>query len=127
MKTTRLSIVVILFLFAGESYAQLGGFPGAFTRLGFGARGIAMGNAMTSVTRGDVLGYYNPALSAFQNEHLITASYSFLSFDRTLNFVSYTKNFKLPKQEQGGAGITFSWINAGVGNIDGRDNDGFHT
>lgn len=86
-----------------------------------------MGNAMTSVTRGDVVGYYNPALSSFQNEHLINLSYSFLSFDRTLNFVSYTKNFKLPKQEQGGAGITISWINAGVGKIDGRDNDGFHT
>jgi hypothetical protein len=127
MKTTRLSIVVILFLFASESYAQLGGFPGAFTRLGFGARGIAMGNAMTSVTKGDVLGYYNPALSAFQNEHLITLSYSFLSFDRRLNFVSYTKNFKLPKQEHGGAGVTFSWMNAGVSKIDGRDNDGFHT
>jgi hypothetical protein len=118
----------ILFLFMGSSAsAQLGGYAGAFTRMGFGARGISMGNAMTSVTSGDVIGYYNPALSSFQNEHLIGLSYSFLSLDRSLNFVSYTKNFKLPKQEQGGAGVTFSWINAGVSDIDGRDNDGFHT
>lgn len=111
----------------GESstYAQLGGLPGAFARMGFSARGISMGNAMSSVTIGDVSGYYNPALSVFQNEHLINLSYSFLSFDRTLNFISYTKNFKLPNQSQGGAGITFSWINAGVNNIDARDGDGF--
>jgi hypothetical protein len=117
----------VLFVFEADLFPQTGGFAGSFTRLGFGARGISMGNAMTSITKGDIVGYYNPALSAFQNEHLITLSYSFLSFDRTLNFVSYTKNFKLPNQEQGGAGITFSWINAGVSNIDGRDYDGFHT
>jgi hypothetical protein len=44
-----------------------------------------------------------------------------------LNFVSYTKNFKLPNQTEGGAGITFSLINSGVTNIDGRDPDGTHT
>jgi hypothetical protein len=122
-------IFIFIFLTAAVStaaYAQLGGYPGAFARYGFSARGIGMGNAMTSVTTGDIVGYYNPALSVFQNEHLINLSYSFLSFDRSLNFVSYTKNFKLPKQNQGGAGITFSWINAGVSNIDGRDNDGYH-
>lgn len=125
MKTPK--IIILTILLASNAHAQLGGFPGSFSRLGFGARGIAMGNAMTSITKGDILGYYNPALSSFQNEHLITLSYSFLSFDRKLNFVSYTKNFKLPKQEHGGAGVTFSWINAGVSKIDGRDNDGFHT
>ena len=93
--------------------------------MGFNARGISMGNAMTSVTTGDVNGFYNPALSSFQDEHLINVSYSFLSLDRSLNFVSYTKNFKLPKQKEGGAGVTFSWINSGVGKIDGRDIDGF--
>jgi opacity protein-like surface antigen len=29
----------------------------------------------------------------------------------------------LPKQQQGGAGITLAWLNAGVSDIDGRDND----
>jgi hypothetical protein len=93
--------------------------------MGFSARGISMGNAMTSVTKGDLNGLYNPALSSFQDDHLINLSYSFLSLDRSLNFVSYTKNFKLPNQSEGGAGVTFAWINAGVGNIDGRDIDGF--
>ena len=121
-----ISVFFVLFATYGCT-AQIGGFPGSFSRYGFSARGIAMGNAMTSVTTGDLVGYYNPALSVFQNDHLINLSYSFLAFDRTLNFVSYTKNFKLPKQDQGGAGITFSWINSGVSNIDGRDADGVHT
>ncbi len=115
---------IILVLYS-QSFAQLGGLPGAFTRMGFNARGISMGNAMTSVTTGDLSGLYNPALSSFQDDHLINLSYSFLSLDRSLNFVSYTKNFKLPNQTEGGAGITFAWINAGVGKIDGRDIDGF--
>jgi hypothetical protein len=120
-------IIIILFaaFSAGLTYSQLGGHPGAFTRMGFSARGIAMGNAMISVTSGDISGLYNPALSPYQDDHLINLSYSFLSLDRSLNFVAYTKNFKLPNQAQGGAGITFAWVNAGVSDIDGRDADGF--
>ncbi len=125
MKISK-SIVLVLIL-GSSAYAQLGGLPGPFTRMGFGARGISMGNAMTSVTRGDIVGYYNPAISPFQEEHLINLSYSFLSFDRTLNFLGYTKNFKVPGQSQGSAGVTFSIINSGVSKIDGRDPDGFHT
>src|SRR5437667_9991843 len=124
MKILRYIALVMVLLPICSSYAQIGGFPGSFSRYGFNARGIAMGNAMTSVSTGDVVGYYNPALSVFQNEHLINLSYSFLSFDRALNFVSYTKNFKLPNQSEGGAGITFSWINSGLSNIAGRDADG---
>src|SRR4030095_3345946 len=124
-KILKISAVILFIFNINNSFSQLGGLPGAFTRMGFNARGIAMGNAMTSVTRGDVSGLYNPALSSFQNEHLINLSYSFLSLDRSLNFVSYTKNFKLPNQKEGGAGITFAWVNAGVSHIDGRDADGF--
>ncbi len=118
--------IIIVFLLSSPAFAQLGGLPGAFARMGFGARGISMGNAMTSVTTGDVVGYYNPAVSPFVDVHQINLSYSFLSFDRSLNFLSYTKNFKLPNQSQGGAGVTFAVINSGVSNIDGRDADGFH-
>jgi hypothetical protein len=121
-------IIILLILTSLPLYSQLAGYAGVFARMGFGSRGISMGNAMSSVTTGDIAGYYNPALSAFQNEHLINLGYTFLSFDRTLNYLSYTKNFKLPNQpNEGGAGITFSIINAGVSNIDARDPDGLHT
>lgn len=105
------------------SDAQVGSYAGAFSRIGFGARGLGMSNAMVSNIYGDVSGLYNPALATFQEEGHVNMGYSFLSLDRKLNFVGFTKKFKLPKQEKGGAGITLAWINAGVADIDGRDND----
>jgi hypothetical protein len=128
MARTIKYLMVLAFIFTNTVlYSQLSGHAGVFTRMGFGSRGISMGNAMSSVITGDVIGYYNPALSSFQDHHLINLSYSFLSFDRSLNFLSYTKNFKLPNNPEGGAGITFSIINSGVSGIDGRDPDGFKT
>ena len=105
------------------SYAQVGSFAGAFSRLGFSARGMSMSNAMVADVFGDINGIYNPSLATFQEEGLVNLGYSFLSLDRKLNFVGFTKKVKLPNQKSGGAGITVAWINAGVDDIDGRDND----
>jgi hypothetical protein len=99
------------------AYAQYGGTPGAFSRMGFGARGLALGNAMTAIVGGDVSPYYNPALAAVQNGHVLTAAYSMLSLDRSLNFVQYCQHLR------GTAGIAVGFINAGVSKIDGRDAD----
>src|SRR5947207_733453 len=91
--------------------------------MGFSARGIGMSNAVVSDIYGDINGIYNPALASFQENGLVNLGYTFLSLDRKLNFVGFTKKIKLPKQQTGGAGITVAWINSGVANIDGRDND----
>jgi hypothetical protein len=107
-------------------YAQSGSYPGAFARMGFGARGLSMGNAMVSNIFGDVSGYYNPALPCFQEDAVINLGYTFLSLDRKLNFVGVAKKFKIPNQKEGGAGISLGWVNAGVGDIDIRDNDANH-
>ena len=101
--------------------AQIGGEPGAFSRLGFGARGMAMGNAMSAVTSGDVVAYYNAALTPSAMYRHASASFGILSLDRRLNFVSYTQPLR-PK-----AGISIGIINAGVSEIDGRDSDGRQT
>lgn len=106
-----------------ELLSQSGSFPGSFARLGFGARGMAKGNAMVSDIFGDVSGYYNPALACFQNNGIVNVGYTFMSLDRRLNFVGFNKSFFIPNMQNGGAGISLSWINSGVGNIDGRDND----
>jgi len=98
--------------------AQIGGEPGAFSRMGFGARGMAMGNAMASMTGGDVVAYYNPALVSSAGYRSATASFGILSLDRSLNFLSYTQ--ALPPK----AGLSVGLINAGVSDIDGRDGDG---
>ena len=117
--------ILILFFFASaNAFSQVGSYAGSFARLGFGARGMGMGNAMVSNIFGDASGYYNPALACFQEKGVVNLGYTFLSQDRKLNFVGFSKKFKLPNQEKGGAGISFSLINSGVNNIDGRDNDG---
>lgn len=103
--------------------AQSGGFAGSFARLGFGARGISKGNAMVSDLFGDYSGYYNPALACFQEDGNVSLGYTFMSLDRKLNFIGFAKKFPL-QNIKGGAGISLSWINFGVSDIDGRDNDG---
>ncbi|MEO8665201.1 MAG: DUF5723 family protein [Ignavibacteria bacterium] len=120
----KIFLILLLFVsWINISNAQLGSYAGTFSRMGFGARGLAMGNAMVANVYGDVNGIYNPALATFQQDGLINLGYTFLSLDRKINFVGFTKKFKLPNQDKGGAGITIAWINAGVSDIDGRDND----
>jgi hypothetical protein len=104
-----------------ESSSSISGLAGAPMRMGFGARGMAMGNAMTAVINGDLQAYYNPAIVPFESEPTVVATFGVLSLDRKLNYLSYTKSLK-PN-----AGFSLSIINAGVGNIDGRDRDGIHT
>lgn len=115
--------ILILLSAATAANAQLGSYAGAFSRMGFGARGLSMGNAMTADIFGNINGIYNPALSVFQEQGNVNIGYTFLSLDRNHNYLGFTKKFKLPKQEKGGAGITLAWLNAGVSDIDGRDND----
>jgi len=80
-----------------------------------------MGNAMTAVTAGDISTYYNPALAAFSTQRVAAATFGIMALDRYINFISYTQAIKPT------AGISAGLINAGVRNIDGRDNDGIHT
>jgi hypothetical protein len=77
-----------------------------------------MGNAMSAVTTGELVSYYNPALLPWTNERQVSASYGILSLDRTLNFLNFTT--ALPRT----AGVSLGMVNAGVSNIDGRDGDG---
>jgi len=116
-----LSSILILALSLASASAQNAGSAGAFARMGFGARGMSMGNALTAVTTGDISTYYNPALSCFSGRRTAAASVSILSLDRYLNSLSYTQSI------QPTAGISAGLINAGVRKIDGRNSDGIHT
>jgi hypothetical protein len=109
---------------------------GAFSRMGFGARGMGMGNAMSAVITGELVSYYNPAVTVFQDNNSVLTGYSFLSIDRNLNFLSYTRRFDFYSQKdsllenpkpRNSAGVSIGVINAGVNNIDGRDNNGLPT
>lgn len=129
-------LVVIFLIASGISFAQYSGvskYPGAFSRMGFGARGAAMGNSMLAVIDGNISGYYNPAISSFQKDISFLAGYTFLSLDRSLNFLSFGKNFELGKKrdDEGNwmkpksiAGLSVGVINSGVSGIEERDNQG---
>jgi hypothetical protein len=103
---------------------------GSFSRLGFGARGMGMGNSMGAVISGNLVSYYNPAVGAFQEGNYFHTSYSFLSLDRSLNFLNFTKKFEFGKNKSDStkprstAGISVGIINAGVSDIDARDSQG---
>ncbi|MBX3008557.1 MAG: hypothetical protein KF816_11110 [Melioribacteraceae bacterium] len=119
-------------LMAQAETSSISSKVGAFSRMGFGARGIGMGNALSAVTEGNLVSYYNPALSPFQKNNSFQTSYSFLSLDRSLNFLNFTKKFEFGTQTdtegntkpRSTAGISAGIINAGVSKIDSRDNQG---
>ncbi len=121
--TVRATVLAafLMLIVSTPGSGQIGGSPGAFSRMGFGARGAGMGNAMSAVITGDLVSYYNPALLPWTNQRQASASYGILSLDRQLNFVSFTAGLR-PS-----AGISLGVINAGVSNIDGRDGDGKQT
>jgi hypothetical protein len=122
MRTRILLIIFILVTVHSASLrAQLSGLPGAFARLGFGARGMGMGNAMTAMRDGELTGFYNPAATPFLSGRVVAASYGLLSLDRSLNTLSYSQAV------HPSAGFSVGIINAGVRKIDGRDADGFQT
>lgn len=116
-------ILTVLIITQISANAQSGSYAGSFARMGFGARGLSMGNAMVSDIFGDVSGYYNPSLACFQEQGIVNLGYTAMTMDRKMNFVGFAKKFKMPNNNKGGAGISLSWINSGVSNIDGRDND----
>ncbi len=130
MKKYFLILITLTFstlLTAQPQFSKIASMPGAFSRMGFGARGIGMGNAMSAVTDGNLVSYYNPALSVFQEGNSFQTSYSFLSLDRSLNFLSFTRRFDLGGKKNRAAGISAGIINSGVSKIDGRDNQGLQT
>ncbi|MBI5645557.1 MAG: hypothetical protein HY962_01385 [Ignavibacteriae bacterium] len=132
---------VALFLAAllcmpGQVLAQ-GGKAGAFTRLGFGARGMGMGNAMSAITSGAISSTYNPALTPFQSDRVVYGNYSVLALDRALNQISYTQRVTIRKNGANKfpddpdalsiAGVSAGWTNAGDADVMGYDSDGFQT
>jgi len=128
-------IIFLLFIIpfvasAQPKYSEIN--TGSFSRMGFGARGIGMGNAMSSVTEGALVSYYNPAVSVFQTDNMFQTGYSILSMDRSLNFLSYTRRIDIysrkdtseNRKPRSTAGISAGIINSGVSDIPEADNSG---
>ncbi len=140
MKSLKIIIALLLttatLLYSQTGFTEMAGKPGAFSRMGFGARGMGMGNAMSAVTEGNLVAYYNPALSVFQKGNSAQTSYSFLSLDRHLNFLNFTTNFPMGMVNRDGtartkprsiAGLSIGIINSGVDNFKERNSSGMVT
>jgi len=135
MKIIFILYFISISLFAQANVSDISSMPGAFSRMGFGARGMGMGNALSAVTDGNLVAYYNPALSVFQQGNSFSTSYSILSLDRSLNYLNFTKRFEIGQvtnpdgttSPRSYAGISVGLINAGVSNIDARDDEGVKT
>ncbi len=134
----NIAVLVLVLAFsvqAQSQFSEINSMPGAFSRMGFGARGMGMGNAISAVKDGNLVSYYNPALAPFQEGNSFQTSYSFLSLDRTLNFINFTRKFEMGRQvdadgnakPKSTAGISVGLINAGVSKIDARDSEGNKT
>ncbi len=134
-KTFFLLLTVASIANSQPKFSEISSMPGAFSRMGFGARGIGMGNAMSAIKEGALVSYYNPALAVFQTGNSFQTSYSFLSLDRNLNFVNFTRRFEIGRKEdsenvkstKSTAGFSVGLINAGVSKIDARDGQGRKT
>lgn len=106
---------------SGVSHAQEGVGVGAFSRIGFNARGLAMGNALVADSSADMSPYYNPALLPSASRQRVAATAALLAYDRQLQSLEFTTPLGPT------AGVGLGLIHAGVTGIDGRNSDGVHT
>jgi hypothetical protein len=111
---------VVTLVVGAPAWNAAGQSVGAFTRIGFGARGIGLGNALVADRSGNASAFYNPALAPFARGQQLELATAFMRFDRQLQHLQ----FGSPLEK---AGIAAGLVHAGVSSIDGRDSNGFHT
>ncbi len=110
-------LFVAFLLLVPTAFAQ----TGAFSRIGFGARGIAMGSAGTADGSGFGMPHYNPALTPFIGRQHVEASTALMTHDREIQYLQVGAS--LPPRAGVAAGLT----RGAVTDIDGRDESGFPT
>lgn len=101
--------------------AEMGGYAGGFLRIGATARSVAMGGGLTGSVDNGFAAYHNPAAIAFLEKRRVSVLHHFLPLDRYLVSASFATS--LPPT--GGLGLGL--LNAGVDEIDGRDQAGHAT
>ena len=106
--------IILFFLFLGTTILfanENARYAGSYTRLGLGARSIAMGNTGVAAPSRGYSFYYNPALSGLQNRKIFSTGYNFMSLDRHVYFLTFS--MKVPP----GAGLSLGWLQSGTGNL----------
>ncbi|MFO7841163.1 MAG: hypothetical protein R6V48_03260 [Fidelibacterota bacterium] len=108
---------LLLFLMLGVTLAadEAGGRAGAYLRMPADARSAALGNAGSTILNDVNMVNGNPAVLSSIEEKQFSSSFMFLSLDRSYQSLAFAAG--LPPR----AGMTASWIHAGVDNIEGRN------
>lgn len=115
LKTSLLAVIIFF------SVLNIQAQNGVLSEFGINTRAMAMGNAVSSVADLGPLGFYNPALSAFQSNDVHTDFLaSSMSFDRRLSAVNVGLN--LPPK----AGLNIYLQGFSVSNIQERSSSGYH-
>lgn len=105
----------ILLLPCSSLWAQpASGRPGAFLRMGVGARALALGGTFVALADDPSAAYWNPAGLAQLNHVEVAASYFRMPSDRTHYYAAGI----LPVGRLNSLGV--SWINLGVANLEAR-------
>lgn len=96
-------------------YAQAAsGQPGAFLRLGVGARALSLGGAFTALADDPSAGFWNAAGLSQIDQLQFSAAYSDLALGRTYNYAGAAVPFGRSSS------LGLSWINLSVSGIEGR-------
>ena len=114
----RFLFLCLLWSLPNVAAAQTAGQVG---RMGFGSRGIAVGNALAGDASGMASPFYNPALAPYIQSQGLSLSAALMTHDRQLQFVELRTPLK-PL-----AGIAAGLVHTGVRNIDQRNSSGYHT
>lgn len=111
-----------MFSIVGVAVSQpnTGSSAGSFLRIGVSGRTKSMGNAGTANAFGYSAGYDNPAFLTNFKQRNVGVTMLRLDLDRKFTHLAFVSPLK------GGGGVSVSWINAGVTDIDSRDTDGNH-
>jgi hypothetical protein len=113
--TVAVTVGVLSYAFAA-SCATPNAAP--FLRMGVGARALGMGGAFTAVADDATAAYWNPSgLVKIENIEATFMYAANMAFDRQLNYFAYT-------QWLGMGGIGVSWLNAGMSDMEHRDEAG---
>jgi hypothetical protein len=89
-----------------------------FLRMGVGARALGMGGAFTAIADDATASYWNPAgLTKIENIEATFMYSANMSVDRQFNYFGYA-------QWLGVGGLGVSWINAGMSDMENRDDSG---
>jgi hypothetical protein len=95
-----------------------GGYAGAFQQLGLGARAVGMGGAFVGVADDATAGFWNPAGLVQIKMRTVGAFFRKMTLDRRLSYITYSQ----PIRKE--ATISVGWVNAGVTDVVGRNQNG---